>query len=70
MFFACKSTSDTNLNVFNVIVEQQLNENWNDVLLADHLTVVLVFRENVKGANGSLDDFLHSNAIGVGSWLL
>jgi hypothetical protein len=68
--FESNSTCETHLNVFNVIVEQQLNEHWNNILLADHLTVVLVFRENVKGANGSLDDFLHSNAIGVGSWLL
>lgn len=55
------------LNVFNVVVEEQLNEDWNDILLANQLTVVIVLGKNVQSSDGSLNNLFHSDAVGISS---
>lgn len=42
-----KIASITYLNVFDVVVEEQLNEDRNHVLLADKLPVQFLLREDV-----------------------
>lgn len=58
------------LNILNVIVEQQLHKHWNDVLLTNQLTIVLILGENVQCADRSLDNLLHTNTVGISSRLL
>lgn len=60
----------TYLNVFDVVVEEQLHKDWNDILLSDQLTVVVILRQNVKSAHSDFDDLLHANAVSVSSRLL
>lgn len=60
----------THLNVFNVVVEQQLDKDRNHVLLADELPVQFLLGEDVEGADRALDDLLHADAVGVGPWWL
>lgn len=57
----------THLNVFNVVVEQQLDKDRNHVLLADELPVQFLLGEDVECADRALDDLLHADAVGVGA---
>lgn len=65
-----KKLNKAHLNVFDVVVEQQLHKHWNNVLLANQYTIVLILGQDVKCADCPFDNFLHPNSVGVSTWLL